>query len=133
MFSPGSGGADNPRRVRCQPWGTAVGTLRTLDYGDCMYTGTLSAIADAADFFNTFRQMPRKTQDAVRQYLAPPLKTALAVIDSCGLEGQTVPEIAVSADLNRESVRSILKALEDKVVVSEMVGGYKVWRLKLPT
>ena len=95
-----------------------------------MYSKTVDAIANAADFLNTFRQMPRRTQDTVRDYLAPPLKLALAVIDSCGGEGQTVLEIAATAALHRESVRSILKALEDKVVVAESGEGCKLWRLK---
>lgn len=95
-----------------------------------MYSKTVTAIADAADFLHTFRQMPRRTQDTVRDYLAPPLKLALAVIDSCGVEGQTVMEISTTAALHRESVRSILKALEGKVVVTEKGKGCKLWRLK---
>lgn len=98
-----------------------------------MYSATLDAIANATDFLISFRQLPRKTQDMIRDHLAPPLKLALAVIDSCSLtEGHTIPEIAVTAELHRESVRAILKALEDTIVISEMAGGYKLWKLKNP-
>lgn len=98
-----------------------------------MYSKTVDAIANSADFLIRFLQMPRKTQDSVRDYLAPALKLALSVLDSCSvMEGHTVPEIAVTASLHRESVRSILKALENKVVVAEMEGTYKLWKLKRP-
>jgi hypothetical protein len=59
-----------------------------------MYSETVNAIANAADFLITFQHMPRKTQDSVRDYLAPPLPMALSVMASCSItEGHTVPEV----------------------------------------
>ena len=95
-----------------------------------MYTGTLSAIANATDFLAYFRKLPRTQQDMIAPHLDEPQRIALRVLDCCSeLEGQSVGVIASLAGLHQESTRAILKALQDKMVSAEVVAGGKLWKL----
>ncbi|NMF86301.1 hypothetical protein [Nodosilinea sp. P-1105] len=95
-----------------------------------MYSGTLSAIADAAEFLTYFRKLPRAQQDLIAPHLDKPQRMALKVLNCCSeLEGQPVSAIASLADLHQESTRAILKALEGKIVAAEVTAGGKLWRI----
>lgn len=95
-----------------------------------MYSNTLSAIANSTDFLAYFRQLPRAQQDKIAPHLNEPEQMALKVLNSCSeVEGQLVVAIAELAGIHRESTRSILKALEGKMVMAEKTVQGKIWRL----
>lgn len=95
-----------------------------------MYSGTLSAIANAADFLTYFRKLPRTQQDLIAPHLDEPQRMALKVLNCCSeLEGQSVGAIANLAELHQESTRAILKALEGKMVMAEKTVQGKIWKL----
>lgn len=95
-----------------------------------MYSGTLSKIESATDFLTYFRKLPRQQQDLITPHLNEPQRLALKVLNCCSeLEGQSVVAIAALAELHQESTRSILKALEGKIVAAEVTPGGKLWKL----
>ena len=95
-----------------------------------MYSGTLSAIANAADFLTYFRKLPRTQQDMIAPHLDKPERMALKVLNCCSeLEGQSVSVIANLAELHQESTRAILKALEGRMVAAEVTAMGKLWKL----
>jgi hypothetical protein len=97
-----------------------------------MYSGTLSAIASAADFLTYFRKLPRTQQDMIAPHLDEPERMALKVLNCCSeLEGQSVGAIATLAELHQESTRAILKALEGKMVAAEITAQGKRWKLNI--
>jgi hypothetical protein len=97
-----------------------------------MNSATLSKIANASDFLIQFRRLPRYVQDLVRPHLDEPHQTALKVLDCCSeLEGCLVSDIAAIANLNRESTRQVLTALEGKLVIAEETMQGKAWKLRI--
>ena len=95
-----------------------------------MYSGTLSAIANATDFLTYFRKLPRTQQDVITPHLDEPQRMALKVLNCCSeLEGQSVSAIANLAELHQESTRAILKSLEGKMVAAEVTAMGKLWSL----
>ncbi len=97
-----------------------------------MNSATLSKIESAADFLIQFRKLPRYVQDLVRPNLNEPQQTALKVLDCCSeMQACLVGEIAAIAQLNRESTRQVLTALEGKLVVAEETMQGKAWRLRV--
>ncbi|MEA5448570.1 hypothetical protein VB780_08345 [Leptolyngbya sp. CCNP1308] len=95
-----------------------------------MYSSTLSAIANAADFLTYFRKLPRNQQDMIAPHLDAPQRMALRVLNCCSeLEGQSVGAIANLAELHQESTRAILKSLEGRMVAAEVTAHGKLWKL----
>jgi hypothetical protein len=96
-----------------------------------MNSSTLTKISAATDFLIAFRRLPRYVQDLVRPHLDQPQQTALKVLDCCSeLEACLVADIAAIAQVNRETARQILTALEGRLVVAEETVMGKAWKLK---
>jgi len=79
-----------------------------------MHQTSLSKIELARPFLIWFRfNLPPDVHQQIRPYLAQPYQSALKVLDSCQPDqGITVEAIAQQTQLNRDSVRQVLKVLQ---------------------
>ena len=79
-----------------------------------MNQNSLNKIRSSTKFLLWFRfLLPQKIQRIIRPYLDQPYRLALSILDCCDrIDAGTVDEIAKKIQLNRETTRQVLKALQ---------------------
>lgn len=79
-----------------------------------MNQNSLNKIRSSTKFLLWFRfVLPQKIQQIIRPYLDQPYRLALSILDCCvPMNTGTVDEIAQKTQLNRETTRQVLKALQ---------------------
>ncbi|BAZ42147.1 hypothetical protein NIES4101_81150 [Calothrix sp. NIES-4101] len=79
-----------------------------------MNQNSLDKIRSSAKFILWFRSvLPSEIQQIIRPYLDQPYRLALNILDCCDRDNPiTIDAIAQEINLNRETTRQVLKALE---------------------
>ncbi|WP_143467537.1 helix-turn-helix domain-containing protein [Leptolyngbya ohadii] len=84
-----------------------------------MHHVSLNKIESASSFLLWFRSsLPQELQQQLRPYLAQPYQSALKVLECCSTDQpMTIDAIAQQTQLNKSSVRQVLKVLKSVELV----------------